>query len=75
MTETTIRPSWIPVINSGFDYLTEIEDCYRDIDYMRSKKFAMYPSSNHINHTYFYENYLLDIFWKYCNYTEVGMVR
>jgi hypothetical protein len=35
----------------------------------------MYPSSNHINHTFFYTNYVKDVFWKNCTFTEVGMLR
>lgn len=62
------------MINSGFWYLTEIEHCSLNQTNLRKTKLVLYPSANHMNHTYFYENYLKDEFWD-CNYTEVGMVR
>jgi hypothetical protein len=49
--------------------------CELDDDEMRLSKLSMYPSSNHMNHTFFYKNYVQDRFWKLCNLTEVGMVR
>lgn len=61
--------------NSGFNYLTQIEVCELNDDEMRLSKLSMYPSSNHMNHTFFYKNYVQDRFWKLCNLTEVGMVR
>lgn len=42
---------------------------------MRNSKLSFYPSSNHMNHTFFYNNYVTDHYWTQCNLTEVGMVR
>ena len=74
-THSTIKVAWEPVQNSGFHYLTEIERCPRNDDYLRSTKLSMYPSGNHMNHTYFYENFVLDEYWLECEYTIHGMVR
>ena len=73
-THESIKLAWEPVQNSGFHYVTEIERCPRNDTHLRSTKLALYPSGNHMNHTYFYENFLLDEFWNECEYTIHGMV-
>lgn len=73
-THESIKVAWEPVQNNGFHYVTEIELCPRDDEYLRSTKLALYPSGNHMNHTYFYENFLLDEYWLECQYTIHGMV-
>ena len=74
-THESIKIAWEPVQNSGFHYVTEIERCERNESHLRKSKLAIYPSGNHMNHTYFYENFVLDDFWQNCEYTTIGMVR
>lgn len=74
-THESIKVAWEPVQNNGFHYVTEIELCPRNDAYLRESKLALYPSGNHMNHTYFYENFVRDEFWIDCRYTIHGMVR
>ena len=62
-THHSIKLAWEPVQNNGFHYVTEIERCTRNDEYLRGSKLVMYPSGNQMNHTYFYDNFLLDEFW------------
>ena len=47
----------------------------RNETHLRQSKHAIYPSGNHMNHTYFYTNFVLDEYWQDCEYTIHGMVR
>lgn len=62
-THESIKVAWEPVQNNGFHYVTEIERCVRNETYLRQSKLSLYPSGNHMNHTYFYDNFVLDEFW------------
>ena len=74
-THESIKIAWEPVQNSGFHYVTQVERCMRNETHLRQSKHAIYPSGNHMNHTYFYTNFVLDEYWQDCEYTIHGMVR
>ena len=49
--------------------------CTRNDTELRSTKHSHYPSSNLMNHTYFYVNMVEDRYWRDCTITTLGMVR